>query len=133
MGGRFSVAYTAVATDWMLRLEADCRVEPALREELAALSPAPQTAWSPPIVSPASRSEPRSIPRCPSGSAAARQASSPTATPRTANRPPGHAARQPAAARPQDPRTLAALASARPDAGPRARSATPLSWATGAP
>ncbi len=41
---RFAVDETGVATDWILRLDADYMLEPALREEIAALSPAPQTA-----------------------------------------------------------------------------------------
>ena len=40
----FAVNETAVATDWILRFDADYMLEPALREELAALTPSPQTA-----------------------------------------------------------------------------------------
>jgi glycosyltransferase involved in cell wall biosynthesis len=41
---RFAVNETGIASDWILRLDADYMLEPALREELAALTPAPQTA-----------------------------------------------------------------------------------------
>jgi len=41
---RFAVEETAIATDWILRLDADYMLEPALREELATLTPLPQTA-----------------------------------------------------------------------------------------
>jgi len=41
---RFAVEETAIATGWILRLDADYMLEPALREELATLTPSPQTA-----------------------------------------------------------------------------------------
>jgi hypothetical protein len=41
---RFAVEETGIASDWLLRLDADHLVEPALRDELAALVPAPATA-----------------------------------------------------------------------------------------
>jgi hypothetical protein len=41
---RFAVEETGIASDWLLRLDADYLVEPALRDELAALVPAPATA-----------------------------------------------------------------------------------------
>jgi len=41
---RFAVDQTGISSDWVLRLDADYMLEPALREELAALMPAPQTA-----------------------------------------------------------------------------------------
>ena len=36
---RFAIAETGVTSDWMLRLDADYMVEPALRDEIAALAP----------------------------------------------------------------------------------------------
>ena len=41
---RFAVNDTGISTGWILRLDADYMVEPALREEIAALAPMPQTA-----------------------------------------------------------------------------------------
>ena len=41
---RFAVEETGITSDWLLRLDADYLVEPALRDELAALAPAPATA-----------------------------------------------------------------------------------------
>ena len=41
---RFAVEETGVSSDWLLRLDADYLVEPALRDEMAALVPAPATA-----------------------------------------------------------------------------------------
>jgi glycosyltransferase involved in cell wall biosynthesis len=41
---RFAVNDTGVASDWVLRLDADYMLETALREEIAALVPTPQTA-----------------------------------------------------------------------------------------
>ena len=41
---RFAVEETGIASDWLLRLDADYRVEPALRDEIAALAPAAATA-----------------------------------------------------------------------------------------
>ncbi len=41
---RFAVTETGVSTDWILRLDADYMLAPALREEMAALVPAPETA-----------------------------------------------------------------------------------------
>jgi len=41
---RFATAGTGVVSDWVLRLDADYMLEPGLREEIAALEPAPQTA-----------------------------------------------------------------------------------------
>jgi len=41
---RFAVNETGVTTGWILRLDADYMLEPALREEIAALMPAPETA-----------------------------------------------------------------------------------------
>jgi glycosyltransferase involved in cell wall biosynthesis len=40
---RFAANDTGVATDWILRLDADYMLEPALRQEIAALVPAPET------------------------------------------------------------------------------------------
>ena len=62
------------ASDWILRLDADYMVEPALRDEIAALAPARRrrpTRSPSPIASTASRCAPRSIRRCRSCSAAA--------------------------------------------------------------
>jgi len=41
---RFATAETGITSDWILRLDADYMMEPALREEIAALAPAPSTA-----------------------------------------------------------------------------------------
>jgi glycosyltransferase involved in cell wall biosynthesis len=41
---RFAVEETGVASDWILRLDADYMVEPGLRDELAGLAPAATTA-----------------------------------------------------------------------------------------
>ena len=41
---RFAVEETGISSDWLLRLDADYLVEPALRDELAALAPAAATA-----------------------------------------------------------------------------------------
>jgi len=41
---RFAVEETGIVSDWILRLDADYMVEPALRDELAGLSPDAQTA-----------------------------------------------------------------------------------------
>ena len=41
---RFAVEETGIASDWVLRLDADYMVEPALRDEIAALRPDPATA-----------------------------------------------------------------------------------------
>ena len=41
---RFAAEQTGIATDWILRLDADYMLEPALREEIAALVPPPETA-----------------------------------------------------------------------------------------
>ena len=41
---RFAVEETGIVSDWILRLDADYMVEPALRDELASLSPAAATA-----------------------------------------------------------------------------------------
>lgn len=41
---RFAVEETGVASDWVLRLDADYMLEPALRDEIAGLTPAPETA-----------------------------------------------------------------------------------------
>ena len=41
---RFATEETAIASDWILRLDADYRMEAPLREEIAALSPAPDIA-----------------------------------------------------------------------------------------
>ena len=41
---RFATEETGVSTPWVLRLDADYILEPALREEIAALTPAPDTA-----------------------------------------------------------------------------------------
>jgi len=41
---RFAVEETGVASDWVLRLDCDYMVEPALRDEIAALAPAADTA-----------------------------------------------------------------------------------------
>ena len=41
---RFAVEETGIASDWLLRLDADYMVEPALRDEIAALLPAAATA-----------------------------------------------------------------------------------------
>ena len=38
---RFAVEETGITSDWLLRLDADYMVEPALRDEMAALAPAP--------------------------------------------------------------------------------------------
>ena len=38
---RFAVDETGITSDWILRLDADYMVEPALRDEIAALAPAP--------------------------------------------------------------------------------------------
>ena len=37
---RFAVEETGITSDWVLRLDADYMVEPALRDEIAALTPA---------------------------------------------------------------------------------------------
>ncbi|WP_422000315.1 glycosyltransferase family 2 protein [Reyranella sp.] len=41
---RFAVEETGIASDWVLRLDADYMVEPALREEIGGLRPDPGTA-----------------------------------------------------------------------------------------
>jgi len=41
---RFAVEETGIGSDWILRLDADYLVEPALRDEIATLAPAPATA-----------------------------------------------------------------------------------------
>ncbi len=41
---RFAVEETGIVSDWVLRLDADYRVEPALRDEIAGLAPAAGTA-----------------------------------------------------------------------------------------
>ncbi|HTE35236.1 MAG TPA: glycosyltransferase family 2 protein [Reyranella sp.] len=41
---RFAVEETGITSDWVLRLDADYVVEPALRDEIAALKPDPATA-----------------------------------------------------------------------------------------
>jgi len=41
---RFAVEETGITSDWVLRLDADYMVEPALRDEIAALAPAAGTA-----------------------------------------------------------------------------------------
>jgi glycosyltransferase involved in cell wall biosynthesis len=41
---RFAVEETGITSDWVLRLDADYMVEPALREEIAGLAPDPATA-----------------------------------------------------------------------------------------
>ena len=41
---RFAANETGITTGWILRLDADYMMEPALREEIAALVPAPETA-----------------------------------------------------------------------------------------
>jgi hypothetical protein len=41
---RFATAETGVTGDWILRLDADYMMEPGLRDELAATTPAPETA-----------------------------------------------------------------------------------------
>ena len=41
---RFAVEETGVASDWVLRLDADYMLEPALRDEIAGLAPAAETA-----------------------------------------------------------------------------------------
>ena len=41
---RFAVEDTGVDSDWILRLDADYLMEPALRDEVAALAPAPDVA-----------------------------------------------------------------------------------------
>lgn len=41
---RYAVEETGIASDWVLRLDADYMVEPALRDEIAALRPDPATA-----------------------------------------------------------------------------------------
>ena len=41
---RFAVEETGITSDWVLRLDADYMVEPALREEMAGLKPDPATA-----------------------------------------------------------------------------------------
>ena len=41
---RFAVEETGISSDWVLRLDADYMVEPALREEIAALAPDQATA-----------------------------------------------------------------------------------------
>ncbi|MBX9946383.1 MAG: glycosyltransferase family 2 protein [Reyranella sp.] len=41
---RFAATETGIATDWVLRLDADYMMEPALRDEIAALVPAAATA-----------------------------------------------------------------------------------------
>jgi glycosyltransferase involved in cell wall biosynthesis len=41
---RFAAEQSGIATDWILRLDADYMLEPALREEIAALVPPPETA-----------------------------------------------------------------------------------------
>lgn len=41
---RFAVEETGIASDWILRLDADYLVEPALRDEVATLAPAAATA-----------------------------------------------------------------------------------------
>ena len=41
---RFAVEETGVVTDWVLRLDCDYMVEPALRDEIAGLAPAADTA-----------------------------------------------------------------------------------------
>ncbi len=40
---QFAVEETGIATDWVLRLDADYMVEPALRDEVVALAPTPET------------------------------------------------------------------------------------------
>lgn len=41
---RFAVEETGIASDWILRLDADYLVEPVLRDEISGLTPAPDTA-----------------------------------------------------------------------------------------
>ena len=41
---RFAVEETGITSDWVLRLDADYMMEPALRDEVAALAPAPEIA-----------------------------------------------------------------------------------------
>lgn len=41
---RFAVEETGISSDWVLRLDADYMMEPGLRDEIAALSPAADTA-----------------------------------------------------------------------------------------
>lgn len=41
---QFATGETAIASDWVLRLDADYMVEPALRDEIAALAPAGEVA-----------------------------------------------------------------------------------------
>ena len=41
---RFAVEETGITSDWILRLDADYLVEPALRDEIASLAPAAATA-----------------------------------------------------------------------------------------
>jgi glycosyltransferase involved in cell wall biosynthesis len=41
---RFAVEETAIASDWVLRLDADYMMEPVLRDEVAALAPTPEVA-----------------------------------------------------------------------------------------
>jgi glycosyltransferase involved in cell wall biosynthesis len=41
---RFATGETGISSDWILRLDADYLLEPALRDEIAALIPAPDTA-----------------------------------------------------------------------------------------
>ena len=41
---RFAVGETGVATDWVLRLDADYMMQPALQDEVAALAPAAELA-----------------------------------------------------------------------------------------
>ena len=40
---RFATAETGIASDWILRLDADYMLEPGLRDEIAAATPAPET------------------------------------------------------------------------------------------
>jgi len=40
---RFATAETGITSDWILRLDADYMVEPRLRDEIAAATPAPET------------------------------------------------------------------------------------------
>jgi glycosyltransferase involved in cell wall biosynthesis len=83
---RFATAETGVTSIWILRLDADYIMEPALRDEVAALNPDAGTAayqiaftysWT------ESHSGLPSIPRCRFCSAAAASPSSRTAIPRS--------------------------------------------------
>ena len=83
---RFATGETGVATDWVLRLDADYLMDQALHDEIAALAPVADLAAyeSPlPTASMAGRSGPRFIRRCRCFSGAGGRASSRMVIPRS--------------------------------------------------